>query len=187
MFVASQEAAIALVNSRNSIFIEALSTTTTALHGGEFVLLKNGNVGRLLHVNTEWDRPILFQIYPTAAPEQALVPLHPHIVLLVPERTAGSRITKIEQQSIAEIFFLFHANQVTSHTFFPNGIIICAYLFEFQKEDRTLVEIASNCNNNTGAADDDFMIGRLTYSAIELFLSVKRFRALHLIHYPDSS
>ena len=111
--VASQEAANALINSRNSIFIEALSTTTTALHGGEFVLLKNGNVGRLLHVNTEWDRPILFQIYPTAAPEQALVPLHPHIVLLVPERTAGSRITKIEQQSIAEIFFLFHANQAS--------------------------------------------------------------------------
>jgi hypothetical protein len=133
LFVASQEAAIALVNSRNSIFIEALSTTTT-LHGGEFVLLKNGNVGRLLHVNTEWDRPILFQIYPTAAPEQALVPLHPHIVLLVPERTAGSRITKIEQQSIAEIFFLFHANQVTSHTFFPNGIIICAYLLSFRKK-----------------------------------------------------
>ena len=33
--VASQEAAHALINSRNSIFIEALSTT---LHGGEFVL-----------------------------------------------------------------------------------------------------------------------------------------------------
>ena len=75
-------------------------------------LFLNRNVGQLLDVNTEWwDRPILFQIYPNAAPEQAL-PLHPHIVLL-PERIAGSRITKIEQQSIAEIFFLVHANQAS--------------------------------------------------------------------------
>ena len=44
--VASQEAANALINSRNSIFIEALSTST--LHGGKFVLLKNGNVGQSL-------------------------------------------------------------------------------------------------------------------------------------------
>jgi len=46
LFVASQEAANVLVNSRNSIFIEALSATI-GLHGGEIVILKLGDIGRL--------------------------------------------------------------------------------------------------------------------------------------------
>ena len=47
--------------------------------------------------------------------------------------------------------------------------------FRKKTSAKTLVEITINSNNNTGAANDDIMIGQLTYSAI-LFSFLSRAR-----------
>ena len=73
------------------------------IHCGEFVLLKNGDIGRLLDVDTSWDRYIFFS-------KCLLVPLvQQYQMVLVSEHVAGSKIITINQgDSIAKICFLVH-------------------------------------------------------------------------------
>ena len=72
------------------------------IHCGEFVLLKNGDIGRLLDVDTSWDRCIFFS--------KCLLPLvQQYQMVLVSEHVAGSKIITINQgDSIAKICFLVY-------------------------------------------------------------------------------
>ena len=96
--VANQGAVDAfIINTKVYIF----NLISMNIHCGEFVLLKNGDIGRLLDVDTSWDRCIFFS--------KCLLPLvQQYQMVLVSEHVAGSKIITINQDSIAKICFLVY-------------------------------------------------------------------------------
>ena len=98
--VANQGAVDAfIINTKVYIF----NLISMNIHCGEFVLLKNGDIGRLLDVDTSWDRYIFFS--------KCLLPLvqQYQMVLVSEHGVAGSKIITINQgDSIAKICFLVH-------------------------------------------------------------------------------